>query len=385
MMPSARIQAAIEILDRVFGGEPAERVLTNWARGHRFAGSKDRAAIRDHVFDALRCRGSYAALGGGQSGRALMLGWAREADQLAMFDGVGHGPEVPTAQEHEHLSRPAPHDLDLLDWPEWLRDDIAGALGDDFAQVSAAVRTRAPVFLRVNVARISRDDAQQVLAKQGVQTQPHLLADTALEITQGARRLRQTPAYLEGLVELQDASSQAAVAAIPLMPGQRVLDLCAGGGGKALAVAATTPSAQITAHDIDLKRMADIPTRAARAQAKIALAAPGQVGSDYDMVLIDAPCSGSGTWRRTPDAKWRLTRAGLSDLVAVQRKLLSEGAQLLRPGGTLVYMTCSLLAVENSEQSDWFCSEFGWTRSEEYHFTPVQGGDGFYYAALRKS
>lgn len=386
MTPGARISAAISLLDRIATGEPAERALTNWARANRYAGSKDRAAIRDHVFDALRCRGSFAALGGGDQGRALMLGMLRAQglDPDALFTGEGYAPEPLSAAERAALTLPAPDDLAARDWPAWLRPILQTELGDDFAAISEAMRARAPVFLRVNLARGTRDQAQAALEAEAIATRPHPLAATALEVTQGARAVQRSQAYLTGLVEVQDAASQAAAALLPLAPGDRVLDYCAGGGGKALAMAAACPQAHITAHDADPGRMRDLPARAKRAGAKISQSPPGAPGAGYDLVLVDAPCSGSGTWRRTPEAKWRLDRARLEALCELQSQILSQACDLVAQGGALAYMTCSILRAENEDQLAKMAAK-GWSIQQAQRFSPLSGGDGFFAAVLRRT
>ncbi|SOB98352.1 16S rRNA (cytosine967-C5)-methyltransferase [Rhodobacter sp. JA431] len=388
MTPAARLAAAIDLLDAILEGAPAERALTNWARANRYAGSGDRAAVRDHVFDALRCRGSFAALGGSLSGRGLILGLCRAEgrDPTALFTGEGHAPAVLNDAEARHLASAAPPREELLtsDWPEWLLPQLRADLGADFAPVSEAMQARAPVFLRANLAKTTRDGAAQALAAEGIETQPHPLADTALEVTAGARKIAQSQAYAQGLVELQDAASQAMLQLVDLAPGARVLDYCAGGGGKALALAAAFPKAQITAHDIDAGRMRDIAPRAKRAGAKITLAEPGKVTGQYDLVLVDAPCSGAGTWRRTPEAKWRLAPARLAELVALQAEILSHAAGLVAPGGRLCYMTCSLLDVENAAQIAAFTARGGWESTAHLRLTPCDGADGFFGAVLSR-
>ena len=388
MTPAARLAAAIAILDQLREGAPAERALTNWGRASRFAGSGDRAAVRDHVFDVLRCRGSFAALGGGESGRALVLGLARAQglDIAALFTGEGHAPAPLSEEEAARLAQPLPDEGALadLDWPDWLRPQLQADLGAAYAAVSARMRARAPVFLRVNLARGDRAAAQAALALEGIATRPHPLAETALEVTGGGRRIQASAAYRDGLVELQDAASQAAIAQVPVAAGMRVLDYCAGGGGKALALAARAPKARIEAHDIDPGRMRDIPVRAARAGARISTVAPGRLGRDYDLVLVDAPCSGSGTWRRTPEAKWRLTPDRLAELCALQAQILRAAAARVAPGGRLLYMTCSLLDAENAAQAEAFVRETGWQVAEQRRFTPLDGGDGFFAAQLER-
>ncbi|RWR35208.1 RsmB/NOP family class I SAM-dependent RNA methyltransferase [Sinirhodobacter populi] len=392
MTPAARLSAAITILDAIREGAPAEQALTNWARASRYAGSGDRAAVRDHVFDALRCRGSFALLGGGESGRNLILGLlrAQRADAAALFTGEGHAPAPLTAEEAALLAAPPPEAGALAphDWPNWLRPQLAADLGADFGAVSLAMRGRAPVFLRVNTGRTDRAGAQAALAAEGIDSLPHPLAETALRVISGARRVQASAAYRDGLVELQDAASQAAVAIAAPEGRARVLDYCAGGGGKALALAARAPDARIVAHDIDPGRMRDIPARAKRAGARIALAPPGGVSGMFDLVMVDAPCSGSGTWRRTPDAKWRLTPEALARLVGLQQEILAAAARHVAPGGALLYMTCSLLDCENGAQIRRFAERGIFGIVAEHRFLPLgpaeEAADGFYAAQLHR-
>ncbi len=388
MTPAARVGAAIEVLDRVLAGQAAEQALTQWARGARYAGSGDRAAVRDHVFDALRCRRSYAALSGqaGETGRALMIGALRGGD-LAAFSGAPHAPAALSAAERAALAAaPAPDALPevvRLDCPDWLTGPLRAALGPAYAPVMAAGQTRAPVFLRAHLGRATRDAVIGALAGEGIIAAAHPLAETALVVLENQNKIKQSRAYLDGIVELQDAASQAAVAALPLRDGQRILDYCAGGGGKALAMAARA-RARITAHDAQPGRMADLGPRAARAGARIGMATAGQLTpGGYDLVLVDAPCSGSGTWRRTPDAKWRLTPARLQELTRLQALILDQAPPLLAPGGALAFMTCSYLRAENEDQVAGFLGRSpGFALTYERRFSALDGGDGFYVAVM---
>ncbi|WP_406870238.1 RsmB/NOP family class I SAM-dependent RNA methyltransferase [Thioclava sp. 'Guangxiensis'] len=386
MTPAARVAAAIEILDLVLSGDPAERCLTTWARNNRFAGSKDRAAIRDHVFDALRCRESFARLGGSAGGRGLMIGACRaEGRDLAeVFSGIGHAPTPLSPEEEQALLGPVPEGVELLDWPEWLVPRLKDDLGADFGPVSLAQRERAPVFLRVNLAKCTREDAQAQLRCDDIDAEPHPAALSALKVTRGARKLRNARAYQEGSVELQDLASQIAIEALPLEGVSRVLDYCAGGGGKALALAAHAPHLKIDAHDIDAGRMKDLPVRAGRAGARINVLLPETVAGEWDMVLIDAPCSGSGTWRRTPDAKWALTPARLDELVRLQDRILREAQAYVGPGGYLVYMTCSLLKCENDQQAQKVSVNPEWEWIDHRQLTTQDGSDGFFYSIFKR-
>jgi 16S rRNA (cytosine967-C5)-methyltransferase len=386
MTPAARISAAIGVLDSWLSGEPAERALTNWARASRFAGSGDRAAIRDLVFDAIRCRRSCAAAGGAETGRGLMIGALRDGgtDPATLFTGEGHAPAPLTEAERAVPDAPA-DPLVRLDCPDWLAPRLRASLGDSFAPVMALLRTRAPVFLRVNLGRATVAEATRALAADEIAVRPHPLAASALEVTANARRVKSSAAFRDGLVELQDAASQAVVdALLPLPAGARVLDFCAGGGGKSLALAAL--GARVTAHDGDPRRMADLPGRARRAGVRIDLRDPEGLGAEepFDLVLVDAPCSGSGAWRRQPEAKWRLDPARLSELAALQGTILREAARHVRPGGDLAYATCSLLDDENAAVVRGFLEDTPrFQMVAERRFTPLDGGDGFYVARMK--
>ncbi len=382
MTPGARAQAAIEVLDRILGGEASEKALTHWGRTSRYAGSGDRAAVRDLVFDALRCRRSFAALGGGDTGRGLILGGMRAKDLPVedIFHGGTHAPVPTVAAEDGRL----PQGWEVLDIPDWLGPVVTASLGESTAAVLTTLQTRAPVFLRVNLARRNRATAIAALAAQGVVAEPHPLASSALVVTSGARRIQTSAAYLDGVVELQDAASQAVVEALPLVPSMRVLDHCAGGGGKTLAIAARLP-VDIYAHDAVPRRMADLTVRAARAGVKVRLTEIPEDHAPYDLVLTDVPCSGSGSWRRDPDGKWRLSPARLDELISLQAQILTRAAAMVAPKGRLAYVTCSLLAVENDDQVAAFCSDNpGWTVEKRMQFTPLDGGDGFFLAILAR-
>ncbi|MBP0482956.1 RsmB/NOP family class I SAM-dependent RNA methyltransferase [Sagittula salina] len=383
MTPAARVQTAIEILDRIRAGEAAEKALTSWARRARFAGAKDRAAIRDHVFDALRQWRSAAALGGGENGRARMLGLLRlqGADVEALFAGQGHGPAA--LGDAERATGRLPEGAEAWDLPDWLADRFAADLGSGAEATALALRTRAPVFVRANLLKTTRDAARTALEEDGVIARPHPLSETALEVIKGARGLTRTRAFDQGLVEMQDAASQAVSDLVPLSGAQRVLDYCAGGGGKTLALAARAPSAKFEAHDVDFARMADLPERARRAGAQVErVEAPTGL---YDVVMADAPCSGSGAWRRAPEGKWRLTPDRLDALTAIQREILDTCAALVAPGGWLAYATCSVLRAENEAQIERFLAAHRtWKQGPSRRFLPEDGGDGFYLACLQR-
>ncbi|MFX0544378.1 RsmB/NOP family class I SAM-dependent RNA methyltransferase [Roseovarius sp. S1116L3] len=387
MTPGARIQAAIDLLDRISAGEPAEKALTSWARGSRFAGSGDRAAVRDHVYQALRCWRSYACLGGGDSGRARMIGALRSAgsDPAEVFTGIGHAPAPLTAAEE--AAGWAPSGADAVDLPEWLWETFQASLGPDAEAAAMVLRQRAPVMLRANLRHAGRDDIVRTLAEQDIHSEVHPVAKTAIKVIDGARRIARSRAYLEGLVELQDGSGQAAMEGIDLTASESILDYCAGGGGKALALAART-DAQVYAHDIDARRMQDLPERAKRAGADVTLLDTSALPANapYAIVLCDAPCSGSGTWRRTPEAKWRLTPDWLDELTDLQTDILGKASQLVAPGGQLIYATCSVLRVENEERIEEFLAGATvWRLEKQQRFEISDGGDGFFVTHLTRA
>ncbi|MBV2360774.1 RsmB/NOP family class I SAM-dependent RNA methyltransferase [Thalassococcus sp. CAU 1522] len=383
MTPAARVQAAIGILDRIAAGEAAEKALLGWARGARYAGSKDRAAVRDHVFDAVRRWRSTAVLGGAETGRARMLGLLRQQgiDPDTLFSGAGHGP-APLTQAERAAGRD-PAGAEAADLPDWLWQKVVADWADKAETVADAFRSRAETFLRVNTLRGDLDEALRALAEEGIGVEPAPRARFALRVTGNTRALARSEAYASGLVELQDASSQAVVEALPLHPGMTVLDQCAGGGGKALAMAARLNGGPVDAHDADPARMADLPGRAARAGADIRMVADPR--GPYDLVLTDVPCSGSGAWRRAPEGKWRLTPDRFTELGIIQASILDAASGLVGRGGALAYATCSIFAAENRDQIDRFQARNpGWRLETERLFPPDQDGDGFYLAVLRR-
>lgn len=383
MTPAARVAAAIGVLDDCLGGMPVEKALLRWSRASRFAGSKDRAAVRDLVFGGWRRRRSAAHAGGAETGRGIMIGWLRQhdTDPAAIFTGLNHAPAPLTSEETQlpgEVAAAIRHDL-----PDWLWERFARDLGADAETSAQALRDRAPVFLRVNPRRGDIDAAMEALARDGVEVVAHDEVAGALRVVSGERAVSRSEAYSEGLVELQDAASQAAMLRLPLQDGQSVLDYCAGGGGKALALAARAEIG-VTAHDISAARMRDIPARAARAGVRIELAERLE-GLKADLVLVDAPCSGSGTWRRDPDGKWRLTPERLADLVRLQAELLDQAARHVAPGGSLAYATCSVLSEENDAQVAAFLARCpGWVQRDRMQRLPGPDGDGFFLARFQR-
>jgi 16S rRNA (cytosine967-C5)-methyltransferase len=381
MTPPARLSAAIEIIDRILHGESAELALTNWGRASRYAGSGDRNAVRDLVFAALRRKRSAAAAGGTMTGRGLILGIMRlqGTDPQAFFTGEGYAPMRPGPVDQSRL----PTELEALDCPDWLEQPLRNALGDDFSAILQAMQSRARIFLRVNLGKSSVNAAVEILAKDGIAVLADPACFTALEVSENHRKIKRSEAYIQGLVELQDLSSQAVVLEFPLHDGQKVLDYCAGGGGKTLAMAALAKS-QFFAHDHFAHRMKDLPDRAARAGVNVAVLADPAPFAPYDLVLCDVPCSGSGSWRRDPQGKLALTPNKLLEICETQTEILDRAAQLVQPMGVLIYATCSLLREENEDQIAAFLQRHpDWRCSDAKRLPLSDRGDGFFVAHLR--
>ena len=392
MTPNARYAAAIDVLDRILGGEPAEKTLTNWARSNRYAGSKDRAAVRDIVFDCLRRKRSLMHLAGFETARGLVAGHILAAGGAvdAVFTGERFAADGLSGDERSciNLVKYTPGDAVRLDVPDWIEPKMRAALGSDFEASLQALQNRAPLDLRVNSQKTTLLKAQQALANDGIETGPVNGVPAALRVTGNPRRVALSKAYLNGLVEIQDAGSQSVVNTVPLKGVTSVLDYCAGGGGKTLAMAATSDGQiKFDAYDKSKARMKDLPERAQRAGVSVQVMQgdPVQNTKTYDLVLLDVPCSGTGAWRRNPDGKWRFTEADLQDLLAVQENILTKGEKLVRNGGVLAYVTCSLLGEENEVQVERFLQTHNdWAEIDTKRFHPNAGTDGFFMALLKK-
>ena len=387
MTPAARVQAAIEVLDAVIaaaraGGAPADRVLSEWFRPRRFAGSGDRRAVRELVYAAIRACGEVPA-----DGRAaILLLAARDASLAALFDGSRHGPASIAPGE-------APASAGIA--PGWLETALAdsGIAGEE----ALALLSRAPLDLRVNTLKAARDALE--LPEKAELT----VAGNGLRLPSGTA-VDQWEAYRQGLIEVQDTGSQLACEAVAARPGETVIDLCAGAGGKTLALAAAMAGrGRLIACDTVRARLAKLAPRAERsgvAMVETVLLDPGReiqalagLAAKADAVLVDAPCSGAGTWRRNPEARWRMSPAELDRLAALQARLLDLAAALVRPGGRLVFVTCSLLDAEGADQAQAFLARHpdwradppvlpaGRPRGQGLRLTPHHDGtDGFFIA-----
>jgi len=374
MTPAARIQAAIEILDALNATAlPADRLLRDWFRARHFMGSKDRAAVSMRVFDVLRHRASAAWRMGREDPRSLVIG-SLTAEALTqetiaqLFDAGAYGPSPLTADELRRIANPPagpPPRHVLGEYPQWLEPELTRAFGGRLLDEMGAMSLRAPVDLRVNSLRASRDDMLVGLRSLNVACEPTPFAPSGIRVpsAEGLGALQQTQFFQTGAFEFQDESSQIAALLCDAKPGASVLDLAAGSGGKALALAASMQDkGEILAFDTDATRLKQLRPRARRAGANIIAATGNREGPMwgdglFDIVLVDSPCSGSGAWRRNPGAKWRLTEGRLAELRALQSKLIESGARHTKPGGRLIYATCSVFRSENEDVIDAFLAD----------------------------
>jgi 16S rRNA (cytosine967-C5)-methyltransferase len=365
-----RAAAAIEILDEILGRHrPVADALKDWGRAHRFAGGGDRAAIGNLVYDALRRRSSLAHRMGSYSSRALVLGvlrfhWNQTMDSIAALCTEDHGPGELSDEERlrllTELDETAPPWV-RGDYPDWLDPSLARVFSDRRSDQGQALAQRAPVDIRVNTLKTSPEKVLKALEKYRPAPGRFASASIRLPVPSALGRnpnIEAEPAHGKGWFEIQDEGSQVAALLSGARAPEQVADICAGAGGKTLALAAIMENkGQIHAYDADRHRLRPIFGRIQRSGARNIQVIPADepqrlaaLQGRMDLVLIDAPCSGSGSWRRRPDAKWRLKREALGQRLLDQHRLLLEGSKLVRPGGRLHYITCSLLPEENGDQ-----------------------------------
>ena len=380
MQDGGRLQAAIDVLEDIFSKRrPAAAALKDWGLAHRFAGSGDRAAIGNLVYDALRKRLSLAHRMGADTPRALVLGtytldWQNDLERLDVaIDADRHAPSALTDAERVAIRTASLDDAPdhvRADIPDWLWPRFEKSFGDRAVEEGAGLAVRAPVDLRANTLKTDRDTVLSALSRFNPVETPLSPAGIRLNVSPGAKRAPYVQAeagFKKGWFEVQDEASQIAAMLAGGFAGAQVVDFCAGAGGKTLALAAQMKNAgQIYAYDADARRFADIRERLKRAGVRNAqIRMPHDEGalSDLeghaDLVLVDAPCTGTGTWRRRPDAKWRLAPGAIDQRIVEQDKVLADAARFVKPGGRLVYVTCSLLPDENEERISAFLAENG--------------------------
>lgn len=403
MTPAARTAASIELLGLVLpSSRPADAVANDYFRARRFIGSSDRRVVADRVWRVLRTyrRLSWwldpSQLRGNHEGRLLVAASLLfDGGSLADFTGGRFAPErlAPSEQARLHrlegraLDHPSMPDAVRLEVPDWLAPRI------DPAELRALLEP-APLDLRVNLLKATRDEARAALAAEGIEATPTPHSPWGLRI-EGRRQVTTGAAFRAGLVEIQDEGSQCVAALVDARPGMRVADMCAGAGGKTLALAMTMRNrGQIVACDVSAARLDGAVRRLRRAgvhNVERHQLEPGDKwakrhAKGFDRVLVDAPCTGTGTWRRNPDARLRLTEADLAELLPKQASILDLSAALVRTGGRLVYATCSLLAEENEAQVTAFLTRHpDFTQTDTLSLTPARHGtDGFFAAVLER-
>jgi 16S rRNA (cytosine967-C5)-methyltransferase len=407
MRDGGRIAAAIDVLTEIEARHRTARLaLKAWSDSARYAGAKDRAFVSGLVLDVLRRRRSLAWMMGEESDRARVLGalahvWSWPPDRIASAAADDHGPGVLTDTEKEKLARPtnletAPDSV-RGDYPDWLDPAMTRVFGDRRAEEGAALAMRAPVDVRVNTLK---SDAARVL-KALAPFAPEPLTDTAIRIpapaaSERAAPIEVAPEFEMGWFEVQDLGSQIAAATAGDIRGLQVLDFCAGGGGKTLALAAAMQNTgQLYAYDSDARRLTDSVRRAQRAgvtnlevRSPIHRDALDGLAGRPDLVFVDAPCTGSGVWRRHPDAKWRLSPDQLARRMAEQDNVLAAASKFVKPGGRLIYVTCSLFAEENEDRVETFLQSYADFRQDApfRRLTPrTDATDGFFVASLSRS
>src|SRR6201985_595396 len=371
MTPAARLSAAIELIDTIAAQRvPAAKALKEWGTAHRYAGSGDRAAISGLIWDVLRRRSSSAWIMDEDTPRARVLGMLRlerglETDAIAaLCDGSRYAPSPLTDNERAALTSrsldaaPAPV---AGDYPEWLDGHLAEVFGEDRVAEAVAMASRAPLDLRVNTLKAKREKVLASLAHLNAKETPWSPLGLRIALGADARNVgvHAEEDFIKGAVEVQDEGSQLAALFSAAKPGEQVIDLCAGAGGKTLALAAMMQGkGRLIADDREQRPLATIHERLSRAGVHNAeVRAPkgeaeplADIKASADLVVIDAPCTGTGTWRRNPDAKWRMRPGALEVRLKDQITVLDRAAALVKPGGRIAYITCSVLPHENNEQ-----------------------------------
>jgi 16S rRNA (cytosine967-C5)-methyltransferase len=386
MTPAARLQATIELLDTILEEDrPADSVLAHYFKGRRFFGSKDRRAVQDQVWQIIRHRARLSWALGAENANARMLVAAalvaldkRPMDSVAgLFSGAKNGPEPLQANEKRMVEKAAARNLNdapreaKLECPAWMLEKFEKAFGGETDKEVAALGGEAPLDLRANSLKTTRDAVIAMLDAEKLKVVPTRLSPLGIRVA-GRTTLGNHLGFKDGVFEVQDEGSQLCAALVDARPGMSVMDLCAGAGGKTLALAAQMHNkGRLIATDLSVTRLERSKLRLRRAGVHNATLRvleehdkwikrqTSSTGGSFDRVLVDAPCTGTGAWRRNPDSRWRLTPENLANLTATQDQVLEQGAQLTRAGGRLIYVTCSLLPDENEDRISAFLARNG--------------------------
>lgn len=432
MTPSARFAAAVELLGFIEAAPtPADQHVTAFFRARRYAGSKDRRWVSEFVYRCLRRKGEldwYTVTlemnAGPRTAALLSLVLFDEIDASQIADdyfGGTHGLDALNEQEVAALSAAASQDKGAMpdysasNFPEWVAELLKTQYSERAEPLMASYQQRAPVTMRINSLKTDREEAQRLLAVDDIEVSPTIMSPDGL-ILKSRQNISRHALLDQGLAEMQDEAAQIASRLADVQPGMQVVDYCAGGGGKSLALAALMRNeGAIQAFDTSARRMRDIKSRSRRATVDI-IAPLAIAGDDSDAellapllgqiprVFVDAPCSGSGTWRRQPDQKWTLTDDRLAELMDIQQDVMSRASDLVALGGRLIYATCSIFKAENEDQVAAFLERHGdfkivpvseiWDdaglggqwESDFLTLTPLDfGSDGFFTAVLERT
>lgn len=404
MRVSARFRAAQEILDLLLTREMSSKTIINWERGNKFAGSKDRKNIRDIVFHCLRNKRYFLYWWGkakrDSAGRKLVLSYivdrfgSDSLDRENDFFGIKDFDFLPLSDsENEILSENWLKRVEINEdpikysYPDFLDRDLKISLNGDFSKVMEMLSTRAPVYLRANKIKISTSNLIKKLHIEGFEVEQNSKNMDILKVLNEPKKMKLSSLFLEGAFEFQDLGSQNIGHRIPVTEGMKILDFCAGGGGKSLALASKFCNRiKLHAYDINSTRLESFKLRAKRSGAQIKFLNKESVFNEtYDLILVDVPCSGTGTWRRDPFAKWNLNSSNLQKISEIQMDILEKVSSQVERGGSICYITCSLLKKENEENISVFLKKDNRYEAGMYHqVSPLEGGDGFFMALLNK-
>ena len=398
--PGARVSAVIEILDQYLEKKSDTRLVNKWFRNNRFAGSKDKQVIRDLVYRCLRYQLSFywpfKQAGLLMSGRTIVLGMLRVFDQCfeEIFDGKHYSPKDLTDEEKAVLSNfdqrlasvPA---FVKFNFPEFLENSLKESFGHSFEKNLSALSSRADLFIRLNRIKGNIEFVVKSLKNDGIMVERIPNCENSLKVIGNKSKFNKSKAYLSGQVEIQDIHSQLVVEFIDPKENTKVLDFCAGAGGKTLAIASITQgNAEYFVYDKSKTKHPNLKARCQRAGVKIEFLnfqKANQKNDKFDLVVADVPCSATGVWRRNPGNKWQMTKEKLDLIIADQKQILKNAARFVKNGGRLAYITCSVLRSENQDQVNWFLSrETTFSFQANKVLSPIDGGDGFYVSILIK-
>ena len=399
MRQDARANAAISILDNFLVGQNLNSVLSIWAKNNRYAGSSDRESIRNIVFDVLRVKKTLTSVLEKEkqpiNGRALVFLHSvfYSLNLNDIFTGQEYGPEKLSIFEKE-FSKISKENINgcfgIIDnIPDFLTAEFKRSLGKKFEKVMRLLEKRAPISIRVNPLKSDISSILECLSLEGIEGKKSKIVRYGIDIIGNPRRLTQIQAFKDGCFEVQDLHSQKIIEDLPLDEHTKVLDYCAGAGGKILSIACSLKgNGKFYIHDIDEKKLKEADLRAERAGVKFKRLEVEKLQNyrcSFDYIVADVPCSGSGAWRRNPQQKWRITPESLNEILTRQTVILDEVKDLLKKNGYIFYITCSLLKIENEEVIQKFLIDNKYFRLvNKKNVTIDNNGDGFFCAVLQK-